>query len=78
LYKSLLKYGYQSFTLEILEIVNVDNLNSTEARIMLLDREQYYIDLATTSLVGVPHRDWGEASLPIVSKGSPLATVGGY
>lgn len=45
LYKSLLKYGYQSFTLEILEIVNVDNLNSTEARIMLLDREQYYIDL---------------------------------
>jgi hypothetical protein len=28
--------------------------------------------------VGVPHRDWGEASLPIVSKGSPLATVAGY
>jgi group I intron endonuclease len=45
LYKSFLKYGYQSFTLEILEIVDVNNLNSTEARIMLLEREQYYIDL---------------------------------
>jgi hypothetical protein len=35
------------------------------------------VPVATTSLVGVPHRDWGEASLPIVTKGSPLATVGG-
>lgn len=45
MYKSLLKYGYQSFTLEILETVNVDNLNSTEAKTILLEREQHYIDL---------------------------------
>jgi excinuclease UvrABC nuclease subunit len=45
LYKSFLKYGYKSFTLEILEVVNVDELNSTEARTLLLSREQYYIDL---------------------------------
>ncbi len=45
LYKSLLKYGYINFTLEILEVVNVDGLTSTEARSILLDKEQYYIDL---------------------------------
>lgn len=45
MYKSLLKYGYINFTLEILEVVNVDGLTSTEARSILLDKEQYYIDL---------------------------------
>jgi hypothetical protein len=45
LYKSLLKYGYLNFTLEILEVVNVEGLTSAEARVLLLEREQHYIDL---------------------------------
>jgi group I intron endonuclease len=43
--KSLLKYGYLNFTLEILEVVNVEGLTSAEARVLLLEREQHYIDL---------------------------------
>jgi hypothetical protein len=45
LYKSLLKYGYTNFTLEILEVLNVDELTTMKARTTLLDKEQYYIDL---------------------------------
>jgi len=36
IYKALLEYGYESFTLEILEYCNKNNL---------IEREQYYIDL---------------------------------
>jgi group I intron endonuclease len=45
LYKSLLKSGYQNFTLEILEVVDIAELSSAEARLLLLAREQHYIDL---------------------------------
>ena len=44
-YKALLKYGYSNFTLEILETINIANLSFEEAKVLLLDREQYYIDL---------------------------------
>jgi len=44
-YKSLLKYGYLNFTLEILEVLDIAELSSVEARLLLLTREQHYIDL---------------------------------
>jgi group I intron endonuclease len=56
IYKALLKYGYSSFRLEILEYCNKDNLlvraSSASLRsafflnlIKKIEREQYYLDL---------------------------------
>lgn len=46
IYRALLKYGYSSFTFEVLEFVNIDgSLTNAERDALLLSREQYYIDL---------------------------------
>jgi len=42
---ALAKYNYESFSLKILEIINIKGLNNTETRSKLLEKKQYYIDL---------------------------------
>jgi group I intron endonuclease len=42
--KAILKHGWDSFTVEILEIVESFDKSKLEDRLMILDRETYYID----------------------------------
>jgi group I intron endonuclease len=41
---ALAHYGYDTFFLTILEIINITNLSKVEARKLILEREQYYLD----------------------------------
>lgn len=43
--RALLKYGYAIFRLSILEYIDISNLPKKEARKLILEREQYYLDL---------------------------------
>lgn len=43
--RGLLHHGYSAFSLTILEYVNITNLNTEEARNLILEREQFYLDL---------------------------------
>jgi group I intron endonuclease len=45
IYNALLLHGYSSFSLTILEYVNITNLDNIETKKLLLEREQYYIDM---------------------------------
>ena len=52
-YNSVLKYGWNSFQFGILEYINIDKLNNksvNEIKRVILDREQYYLDLLNPSL----------------------------
>ena len=42
--KALLCHGYSSFSLTILEYIDISNLSKENARKLILEREQYYID----------------------------------
>lgn len=44
IYKALLFHGYSSFTLMILEYINISNLDKNKIKDLILEREQYYID----------------------------------
>lgn len=42
--RALTLYGYSAFTLTILEYIDISNLSKDEARKLILEREQYYLD----------------------------------
>lgn len=44
IYNALINHGYLTFSLTIIEYIDVKNLNAKEARKLILEREQYYID----------------------------------
>jgi len=44
IYNALLAHGYSSFSLTILEYIDISNLTKDEARKLILLREQYYLD----------------------------------
>jgi group I intron endonuclease len=44
IYNALISHGYSSFSLTILEHINITNLSKVEARKLILEREQYFID----------------------------------
>jgi len=43
--RALLRHTHSAFSLSILQYIDVSNLSKKEARILILSREQYYIDL---------------------------------
>lgn len=45
IYKALLLHGYSSFSLTIIEYIDISSLSKDEARELILEREQYYFDL---------------------------------
>jgi len=45
IHNALHRYGYSSFSLTILEFIDITNLPINEAKILILEREQYYIDV---------------------------------
>ncbi len=45
IYNALLEHGYSKFSLSILEILDISGLSKEEARLKILEREQYYLDL---------------------------------
>jgi group I intron endonuclease len=48
--KVLYNYGYSAFNLSILEYIDITNLSKNEAKIIILEREQYYLDTLSPSL----------------------------
>jgi len=48
--KALYNYGYSAFNLSILEYIDITNLSKDEAKIIILEREQYYLDTLSPSL----------------------------
>lgn len=42
--RALLSHGYSSFSLSILEYVEIENLSKDQARTKLLECEQFYTD----------------------------------
>jgi group I intron endonuclease len=44
IHNALLNYRYSSFSLAILEFINITNLPKDEAKKLILEREQYYFD----------------------------------
>jgi len=42
--RALLKYGYSSFSLTIIEYLNIANLSDAECKELIFEREQFYID----------------------------------
>jgi hypothetical protein len=45
IYNALLHYGYDAFSLSILEFIDISNLSKEEVRNLILSREQYYLDI---------------------------------
>jgi group I intron endonuclease len=45
IYNALLHHGYSAFSLSILELIDISNLSKEEARKIILEREQVYLDL---------------------------------
>jgi hypothetical protein len=41
---ALLHFGYSSFSVTILELIDITNLSKDEAKKLIIEREQYYID----------------------------------
>lgn len=44
IHNALLKFGYSSFSLTILELISITTLSKDEAKKLIIEREQYYID----------------------------------
>jgi group I intron endonuclease len=44
IYNALLYHGYSAFSLTILEYIDINNLSNNEAKRLILEKEQYYID----------------------------------
>lgn len=44
IYNALLHYGYSYFSLTILEFIDITNLSKDEAKKLIIEREQYYIE----------------------------------
>lgn len=42
---ALLTHGHSKFSLEIVEYIDISNLSKKEARLLILKREQYFLDL---------------------------------
>ena len=42
---AILKYGYNNFSLSILEYIDINNLSKAKLNKLLLEREQHYLDL---------------------------------
>jgi group I intron endonuclease len=45
IYNAILYHDYSSFSLTILEYIDISNLSKEEARNLILEQEQYYIDI---------------------------------
>jgi len=45
IYKALLQHTHSAFSLSILEYIDISNLSKEDARKLILEREQYYLDL---------------------------------
>jgi len=45
IYNAILFHGYSAFSLSILEIIDISDLSKEKARQLILEREQYYLDL---------------------------------
>lgn len=43
--RALIHHGYSVFSLSIIEFIDITNLSKKEARKLILEREQYYLDL---------------------------------
>jgi group I intron endonuclease len=41
---ALIKFGYDAFSLTIIEHINISDLSLEQTRLLILEREQYYID----------------------------------
>ena len=41
---ALAYHGYDTFSVTILEIINITNLSKKDVRKLILEREQYYLD----------------------------------
>lgn len=72
IYNALLDHGYSAFTLTILEYIDTSNLSKDKAKILILEREQYYLDnmlpefnilKVAGSLLGYTHSDETKAKL---------------
>lgn len=70
-------YGYSAFSLTILEYIQISNLSKKEAQILILEREQFYIDnfkpeyninLIAGSRLGTLHSDESIAKMSEVQK----------
>lgn len=71
-------HGYSAFSLTIIEYINISNLSKEEARLLILSREQYYLDslqpeynilkIAGSSL-GYKHTEESLAKMSEASKG---------
>jgi group I intron endonuclease len=44
IYNALLSHGYSAFSLTILEYIDISNLSKADARKLIIEREQYYLD----------------------------------
>jgi group I intron endonuclease len=44
IYNALLCHGYSAFSLDIVEYIDISNLSKEDARLLILKREQFYID----------------------------------
>jgi len=44
IYKAILNHGYGAFSLSILEYIDISNLSLEDARKLILEHEQYYLD----------------------------------
>ena len=54
IYNALTYHGYDTFSVTILEIINITNLSKKDARKLILEREQYYLDTFESFPLGWP------------------------
>lgn len=76
--KALLSHGYSVFRLSILEYIDISNLSKEDARKIILEREQYYLDLlepeynilkVVGNLLGYKHSEESLAKMSLANLG---------